>query len=173
MPKELWLPVVGYEGIYEVSSIGRVRSVISHSHYRNKIRVTCATSAGYPQLVLCKAGVRASRTVHGLVAAAFIPNPDKLPHVNHKNGIKTDNRVCNLERVTVSQNRMHCVANGLCTISKGTDRWNAAVTDDIVREIRRRYIPYKVSTGKLAKEFGITQQTAWSIVFRETWKHVL
>ena len=90
---EIWKDIAGYEGLYQVSNWGRVRNT-----RRVRILKPNLLKAGYYQVALYE-GKRISHCfkVHRLVAAAFIPNPNNLPCVNHKNEIKTDNRVENLE----------------------------------------------------------------------------
>jgi hypothetical protein len=120
---ESWRPIAGYEGCYEVSDQGQVRSVprvIMRSNGRPKtvtarILKTARHRAGYRFVYLCRAGERrACYLVHRLVAAAFIPNPQNLPEVNHLNGNKADNRAGVLEWVTPQDNWQHAVAAGLC-----------------------------------------------------------
>lgn len=88
--EEIWKPVVGYEGLYEVSSYGRVRRV-------NKDLLKLQNVKGYNQVCLYKNGISTGLRVHRLVAQAFLPNPDNLPQVNHKDEDKTNNNVDNLE----------------------------------------------------------------------------
>lgn len=98
---EKWRPIEGYEGLYEVSDWGRVKSlekVDSLGHLRKeKILKSIKNNKGYIKVNLCKDGERKNCTVHRLVAQAFIPNPDNLPCVNHKDEVKTNNHVGNLE----------------------------------------------------------------------------
>ena len=96
---EIWLPVVGFEGLYEVSNKGRVRSL-----FKGKNRILSMFAGTYYNVNLNKRGVHSRSDVHRLVAKAFIPNPDNLPEVNHKNEDKLDNRVENLEWVTHKYN---------------------------------------------------------------------
>lgn len=102
MTQERWKDVPGYEGLYQISNNGRVRNA-----KRQRVKKLSNNGNGYKQTMLSKAGVREYPLVHRLVASAFIPNPDNKPHINHKNGIKIDNRVSNLEWCTMSENLFH------------------------------------------------------------------
>lgn len=111
MENEIWRPVKGYEGLYEVSNLGRVRSLARTCKSRGgcrkpiKERVLCSeVTAGYVRVNLSMDGYMRHYLVHRLVAEAFIPNPENLPMINHINEDKTDNRVENLEWCTASYN---------------------------------------------------------------------
>lgn len=102
---EEWKDVIGYEGLYQVSNEGRVKSLERYVDSKNgskrfekeKILKYCITKNGYPSVILAKFGTRKLKKIHRLVGETFIPNPDNLPQINHKNEDKTDNRVENLE----------------------------------------------------------------------------
>lgn len=118
---EEWRPVVGYEGEYEVSNLGSVRScdrlVNSHggSVYTKpgQVMKLFLTPKGYLRTQLSSHGTNRNFMVHRLVALSFLPNPDNKPEVNHKNGIKTDNFVDNLEWSTQSEKQKHAYKLGL------------------------------------------------------------
>lgn len=94
MKKEYWKPVVGYEGLYEVSNWGRVKSI---KFGRERILKPGTNNRGYLFVNLCKNGKKKNFRVHRLVAEAFIPNPYNLPEVNHKDENKLNNNAENLE----------------------------------------------------------------------------
>lgn len=100
--EEIWKPVVGYEGLYEVSSLGRAKW-LKH----NKILKPFLMQKRYLMVNLSKEWIVKNITIHRMVVKAFIPNPKNKPQVNHKNWIKTDNRLENLEWCTSSENHLH------------------------------------------------------------------
>jgi hypothetical protein len=111
--KEIWKPVKGYEGLYEVSNLGRVKSLerivyrkSGKPHSRELEKILGVTNNHYQGVTLHN-GSGKSCAVHRLVAEHFIPNPDDKPHVNHINGVKHDNRAVNLEWCTPSENERH------------------------------------------------------------------
>ena len=107
---EIWKPVVGYEGLYEVSDLGRVRSLNYHRSGKVRVLKYKTDKDGYKFVILCKDGKYKSFRVHRLVALAFIPNPDNLPCINHKDENKTNNCVENLEWCTRRYNVEYSLA---------------------------------------------------------------
>lgn len=102
---EQWKYIEGWEGYYQISSYGRLKSFHNKKH-GGKI-LSPGLSGGYVLAQLYRRGYRKDISVHRLVALTFISNPKNKPEVNHKNGIKNDNHVDNLEWCTASENVRH------------------------------------------------------------------
>lgn len=122
LDNEIWLPVVGYEGLYEVSNMGRIKALYREWYSgkegctlrsKEECIISQQNSRGYKRIVLTRGGVQKFKSVHRVVAMAFIPNPEGLPEINHKNGVKSDNQVENFEWVTASTNQLHALELGL------------------------------------------------------------
>jgi len=113
--QEEWRQVVNYEGYYEISNLGNLRSVDRIVRYkssgtmlrRGRPMKQCKNKYGYMDVRLGKEGVEKAHLVHRLVAMAFLDNPEDKPQVNHKNGVKWNNCLENLEWSTLSENRLH------------------------------------------------------------------
>lgn len=184
---EVWKDVIGYEGLYEVSNLGRVRScdryipyynvnqtgkkVFTKKHIKSKILKPCEYLGYYcvslykpdSKMKLCK--------VHRLEMEAFYGTSDLT--VNHINGIKTDNRLENLEYLSRADNTYHAIRTGLrCT--KGENNPKAKLTKNDVIDIRMR----KLNKEKLTDVFNlysntISLQTFKAVWYNQTWKSVI
>ena len=118
--REKWRDIKGYEGLYQVSNLGRIKSLPKKIKMRNQyteiemILKPVKDKYGYYHITLCKEKEKnKSRQIHRLVAETFIPNLQNKPQINHINGIKTDNRIENLEWVTAKENTQHMLKLGL------------------------------------------------------------
>lgn len=110
MSVEIWKPVVGFEGLYEVSNMGRVKS-LKRLHTKERIIAQSLNHKGYARVTLWKENKQRKFSVHRLVAKAFIPNLDNLPQVNHKDENKQNNNVWNLEWCTQLENHRYGTVN--------------------------------------------------------------
>ena len=109
---EIWEDIEGYEGLYRVSNLGRVKS-LKRNTAKERIMCNRKDKYGYLYVGLCKNGNIKYHKIHRLVAKAFIPNPNNLPQVNHIDGKKENNTVKNLEWCDASYNQIHAVKLGL------------------------------------------------------------
>ena len=158
---EEWRQVPGFERIYIISSEGRIQS--SYRPGRNRKQDT--NNCGYKTVDLYKDKKCISKTVHRLVARAFLGERPDL-EVNHKNGDKTDNRLENLEYVTGAQNREHARANRL--YARGEKAGRVKLTADMVREIQASTDHYLA----VAERYGIRKSQVHRIRAKETWCHL-
>lgn len=153
MENEQWKPVVGFEGLYEISSIGRVMRVGATVSGRKPpyILKPRHSTDGYIQSTLANNGVVKQVTNHRLVAAAFLGYDRPYLQVNHRNGVRDDNRVENLEWVTIRENLHHSYS----VLNRKVWR---KLTNDQVADIKYRS-SLGVSNRRLARDFGVVQHT--------------
>ena len=171
MLDEVWKDISGFEGRYQVSSIGRIRSYARARYSEPKILKQFYDSDGYCCVNLCDAknGIKGKLTkIHRLVAKAFIDNPNKLPEINHKDENKRNNRVENLEWCTTQYNltygnRLNC--------ARGSNNYHSRLTQEQVDEIRRDYIKGDREYGQsaLGKKYGVSHGSIAAVVNYKSW----
>lgn len=183
MNEEAWKAVVGHENRYEVSNLGRVKSLARIEEKYNKAtlikyhvreRILKPTIAfGYPKVVLSINTKQRWAFVHRLLAQAFIPNPENKREVNHKDLNRMNCVLDNLEWTTSAENKRHAKKNGRYRILKGEERWCSKLNEDKVREIRfTRSLPNPPTYETLAKQYGVGSSTIGSAATRKTWTHI-
>lgn len=169
---ETWKPIVGYEGYYSVSSCGRIRrdakglgTIIGHLLRPEKIR------SGYLRVPLTRNGRTKRFLVHRLVLAAFYgPCPNRY-EANHRNGIKTDNYLTNLEYLTRRENARHSVDMlGNKHGCYGANNPSAKLTEKQVSEIRSIYKNYSITKHKIALAYGVSDSTIGRVILGRTYK---
>jgi hypothetical protein len=180
---ENWKAVVGFEGLYEVSDLGRVRSLdriltVERLNWRDgtpqklsyprkgRLLKTNPNMKGYPRVTLLANGP--TIVVHQLVLNAFVGIcPEGLQGL-HANDIKSDNRLSNLSWGTPSQNQLDAIKNDRCLL--GEEKPNAKLTDADIPTIRSRL---KIEGCiAIAKDFGVSDTAIWNIKNGRSWKHV-
>lgn len=164
---ETWKPIPGFEGLYEVSNLGRIKSFSIYPD--GKVLRPGKNLGGYNQYTLVAAGKHKRISAHLLVCTAFIgPRPAGY-EINHKNGVKDDNRLENLEYVTKSQNKRHAL--DILQKGRGESHGNSKINEETVREIRR-LATVGLKHRDIAAQFGITRANTSMIIRRVAWKHV-
>ena len=165
-PDESWRPVVGWDGLYEVSNKARVRSLRRGGMILRSKR----NRGGHWIVALTRGGKPTGGLVHRLVAEAFIgPAPFEGAIVRHLNGDPADNRIDNLAWGTHADNLADAVRHG--TQGRGELRPYHKLTDDKVREIRRLALE-GISYADIGRQFGITRTQASSVARGESWDHI-
>jgi hypothetical protein len=178
---EEWKDIPKFEGLYQVSSLGRVRSLDRTvprklrgkdftTFVPGQLRVLTKNKKGYMVCRLSKLDVSHHFLVHRLVAYAFLPPcTDPLFQLNHKNTKKDDNRPENLEWVSARDNMRHAAQNGLIN-KKGTRNGRAKLNESIVQSIKGQI--GLVDPDTLAETYKISRCTINDIIKGRTWTHV-
>jgi hypothetical protein len=170
-----------YEGFYRVSNLGRVTSlprVLQRSGRGGNMKVegrimVGSKRSGYKTVLLTKNKVIKNIYVHKLVAAAFVGMRPKKHDINHKNGIKTDNRVENLEYCTRSENNIHAIENGLWKL--GQNCYNSVLTNEQVIEIKKvlkRTEAFRGMVPAIARRYKVKRKVICAIKNGKSWKHI-
>lgn len=176
---EEWKTVPNTEGRYEVSTFGRLRT--NGWKGTNQIRVMkpAKDANGYLRTMIKINGRLKTVKIHRLVAEVFIPNPENKPQVNHIDFNRSNNAVSNLEWCTFKENIQHSIDakrfkwNGVMPPKKlGSQVGNSKLTEDQVREIRKKFKPRVYTREMLAQEYGVSSHTIKDCILRR-WKHVI
>ncbi len=173
---EEWKDIQGYEGIYQISNLGRVRSLDRYTHVKcdkyeydrktkGRILKPKTMKCRYYAVDLCnEKGVMKEFTIHRLVAQAFLPDFDSSLTVNHKDGNHFNNCVNNLEMTTIVGNNNHALAQGL---NVGSSKLNVSDVLNIRRLHREGY-----SYTDIAAMYNLTRQSIYCICTYRTWKFI-
>lgn len=182
--KEVWKDILGFEGRYKISNLGRVKSMRRtvdigerrmpngarmhiYRHQNEKI-LKCIIKRDYYYVFLSNLSIRKYFSIHRLVAMHFIPNSKNKPEVNHIDGIKSNNSKSNLEWATVSENALHAFKIGLRVSQKGEDSHAAKITNIQALKIRNS----KELGTILAAKYGIGVMQISRIKRGLRWAHL-
>lgn len=179
--KEIWKPVTDWEEVYEVSSLGRIRSldrtvrvnreILGGPHYRKlkgQILKPKLDRYGYPVVNLLNNGRSKHTTVHRLIAREFVEGYFKGAQVNHKNFNKQDNRPENLEWCSNQENQDHSNSRGL---RRGSSNGNSKLSEKEVIKIKE-LISLGLSNQEIGQKFKVSGVTVSCIRTKKTWAHV-
>lgn len=173
--EDIWAVVPGYEGIYEVSCSGRIRSLYREQEFQGRWGVAkmrfpakemllSTSRGGYKYVALSKNSVSKKHLVHRIVMEAFVGKSEL--QVNHKDGDKTNNHLSNLEYCTSSENLRHCI--DVLGKKRGEGAGVAKLKESDVIAIRND--PRKLR--EIAKDYGVTLQAIHLVKKRKNWSHV-
>lgn len=192
MQEEIWKDIQGYEGIYQVSNLGRVKSLPRENRYYNpwagkecvrnykeRIMKLKKNRGGYHVAHLRdeENNKEGWPTVHRLVATAFIENREQKPTINHKDGVKTNNFVENLEWATCSENTQHAYDMGLAKsvvaqyAKKGSEHPHSKLKESDILEIRQKR-KEGMTLVAIAAEYGVYFSSIHKICKGESWTHI-
>ena len=172
---ETWRDVEFYEGLYQVSSLGRVKSLKRETKtgYRGgKILKPSKGKQPYCSVALSRDGVSEKIRVHRLVAKAFLEEDKKRTHVDHINNNKLDNRASNLQWVTHKENTRMAFDDGLVSVCKGVDAGSNKLSEKEVLQIRDSCKNGDLNGRELAEKYNVGQSTIYSIIHRRKWRHI-
>ena len=170
MKREIWKTVENCKR-YRVSSLGRIVSNAKSKDGSFKILKFGDKRGYYAITIIDDKGKRRNRTIHRLVAEHFLSNPKKLPQLNHKNGIKTDNKIKNLEWCTQKENVAHAIKNGRKGGVCGSKHYRAKLNEDDIKKIfffKKEHIKVK----EIADKFNVSARHIRDILNGKRWKHL-
>ena len=169
MEKEIWKDILGYEGLYQVSNSGKVKSLSFNRTNKSRI-LKNAITRGYVHITLFFKNKRKVTRIHRLVGTHFVPNPENKPEINHKDGDKTNNNDWNLEWVTSYENSIHAIHTGLSSTFGENVHTSKLKSTDIPIIFMRYNQGHRVVD--IAKDYNISDTSIRDIIKRRKWKHI-
>lgn len=167
--EERWKDVVGYEGLYQISDMGSVKSLIQRYGDKNIILKPIVGGSGYPLVTLCKNKQRTNWSIHTLVLTAFVGQNPKNMECRHLDGNRKNPILTNLKWGTRCENQLDAKKHG--TYTHGSIHGCSKLTERDVLRIRV-LLKRKIKPQKIAEEFGVHQSTVSAIKTKRLWRHV-
>lgn len=173
--KEIWKPVNGFVGVYEVSNLGRVRRICAGRGSKIGIKKLNPSKTGYVLVNLSKKNTQKIKTVHSLVAKAFISNKKNKPCINHIDSNPSNNHVSNLEWCTHLENMQHASRQRRLNVphlkARGKNNFGG-ITKEKVLEIRKLWLLDKKPQREIASIYKVSRQTINNIINKKAWGYV-
>lgn len=170
MPVEQFKPIKDFEGLYEVSNLGNIKSIRNNAYKKGGLLNLSKNGNGYLMVRIYKDKRCYKRYIHRLVAEAFIPNPLNKKEVNHINGISDFNYVSNLEWCTSSENCIHAIKTGANVPQKGIEKSAAKLNEMQVRIIRK--LRGQIPQREIGKYFNVAHSVVSNIQRGKSWVHI-
>ena len=163
-------PINGFPN-YTITRCGRI---FTYSYGYRKEKKTVLNKVGYYRVGLWNnSGKPTNFSVHRLIATHFIPNPEGKPCVNHKNGVKHDNRVENLEWCTYAENTQHAYETGLAEGLKGEDSCLSKYEETSIRDVCKLLEVGELTPTEIAEKVDIPINRVYAIIYKSSWAHVI
>lgn len=170
MDNEIWKDIIGYDGLYQVSNKGNIKSFKKDKN--GKLLMLKIDKDGYKNIGLRDANyIRKFKRVHRLVAEAFIENSNSFTQINHKDNNPANNYVENLEWCSVEYNNKYRFSNGNAS-HKGSKHPQATITEDVAVQIFELGHSGLFTESQLAKKFNTTRSVINKIRLSKSWTHV-
>lgn len=179
MINETWKDIEEFEGIYQISNMGNIRSIDrtiicknnSLKFLKGKMKKPSSDKDGYQTIILHKNNKSYNKKIHRLVLNAFEKNNEEL-QVNRINGIKSDNRLENLEWVTPKENIEHCKRTGLNHSRIGENHYSSKLTENDVIEIRYLCENTNLKHREIAEMYDLSVGHISDIKLKKAWSHI-
>ena len=165
---EIWRDVIGYNGMYQVSNLGHVKTFMFN---KGRVLRGSVNQHGYRTVNLRKNGVAKKVFVHRLVAEAFIDNPNDKPFINHIDCNPLNNIVSNLEWCTQAENVHHTIRMGRAVNVVGEKNGKSKLTSDDVIKIREAWDMFH-NYSEVGRMFSVNPGTIWAIINNKTWRDI-
>jgi len=169
--EEIWKDIPDYEGLYQASNYGQIKSLIRKNRRKEKILIQTDDNNGYVGVNLYKNNIPKTFKVHILILETFVGSCPHIMECRHLNGIKTDNRLCNLRWGTRSENTYDKILHGTHVDNRGSRCATSKLNELDILKIREM-INNKYTCSQIAKIFNVNRRTIQDIKLNKTWRHI-